>query len=111
MALLTQEIWVALVFLDAAFTIFFFIALKEYWANLICAGVCYMLSTGLADSMTTGIDNGGVTVTDPWLASVFAWHSYLMLALALLALLKNTVLAEPDRSAQKGKGKNRNGGW
>jgi hypothetical protein len=107
---LTQEIWIALVFIDVALTIWFFLDMKNYWSNLICAGLCYLLSTGISDAMTVGIDNAGTVVTDPWLASIFAWHSYLMLALCGLALLKNTILSEPEKKPS-GKGRNRNNGW
>jgi hypothetical protein len=97
-------------FLDAALTIWFFLDFKSYWSNIICAGMCYLLSTGISDMMTTGIDSNGVVVTDPWLASIFAWHSYLMLAMCGFALLKNTVLSEPEKP-QGQKKKNRNNGW
>jgi len=96
--MITEELFITLIFIDMAFTLFFFIALKEYWANLICAGACYLISTGISDMMTSGVDSNGTTMTDPWLASIFGWHALLMLALCGAALLKNTVLTPQRRT-------------
>lgn len=110
--MLTEQIWITLAFVDVAFTIWFFLDMKAWWSNLICAGMCYFISTGLSSAMTSGVDDAGVVMTDPWLASIFAWHSYLMLALCGFALLRNTVLSEPERPQKTGKGSGRNrGGW
>lgn len=84
--------------------------LKNYWSNIICAGMCYMMSTGISSMMVSGIDSNGAVITDPWLASIFGWHSYLMLALCALALLKNTVLSNERAPAPENK-KRRNNGW
>lgn len=91
--MISETIWIALVFIDVAFTVWFFLDLKSYWSNIIVAGMTYLLSTGLSSMMVAGIDSNGAVITDPWLATIFSWHSYLMLALCGLALLKNTVLS------------------
>jgi hypothetical protein len=108
---LSQEIFIALVFIDVGFTVWFFLDMRTWYSNLISAGFCYLLSTGLSTMMVQGVDAGGTVITDPWLASIFGWHSYLMLLLAGLALLKNTVLAEPEKKPQQNGYNRPRNGW
>jgi hypothetical protein len=98
-----------MLFLDfGAMAIFFSdMGRREYWSNVVCAGACFFLSTGLSMMLTTGaMTLGGAGAAgasvDAWAASMISWHSYLMLAMTGYALLKNTVLA-PERGDAGGR--------